>query len=155
MAQSVGEGDMAPDFQMDATGGGVTLSDFSGRWLVLYFYPKDNTPGCTTEAEDFTALADAFAAKNAVVVGVSPDSLKSHEGFVAKKALKVRLAADPDKATAMAYGVWVEKAMYGRTYMGVERATFLISPEGRVARVWRKVKVKGHAQAVLDAIAAP
>lgn len=155
MAQSVGEGDMAPDFQMDATGGGVTLSDFSGRWLVLYFYPKDNTPGCTTEAEDFTALADAFAAKNAVVVGVSPDSLKSHEGFVAKKALKVRLAADPDKATAMAYGVWVEKAMYGRTYMGVERATFLISPEGRVASVWRKVKVKGHAQAVLDAIAAP
>ena len=152
MTQTLTEGDLAPNFTMETTQGTVTLADFEGQWLVLYFYPKDNTPGCTTEALDFSSLAEAFAAKNATVLGVSPDSLKSHDNFIAKKDLTVRLGSDLDQAVSNAYGVWVEKNMYGRKYMGVQRATFLISGDQRIAKIWPKVKVKAHAEDVLSHI---
>ena len=118
---------------------------------MLYFYPKDDTSGCTTEALDFTALADAFAEIGARVIGVSPDPVKSHDKFIAKHNLSVILASDEAQSALSAYGVWKEKSMYGRTYMGVERSTFLIDRDGRIAEVWRKVKVAGHADAVLKA----
>lgn len=143
---------MAPDFSLPTTGGEVlTLSALRGRPVVIYFYPKDDTSGCTREAIDFSALADAFAALSVTVIGISPDSVKSHEKFAGKHDLKVRLGADPEKSVLAAYGVWVEKSMYGRSYMGVERTTFLIDAGGRIARIWKKVKVTGHAGAVLDA----
>lgn len=132
-------------------GGNVSLAELAGKKVVLYFYPKDDTSGCTTEALDFTALADEFAAAGAVVVGVSPDPVKAHDKFVAKHNLGVILASDEDKTVLEAYGVWKEKSMYGRQYMGVERSTFLIKDNGEIARIWRKVKVKGHAQEVLEA----
>jgi peroxiredoxin Q/BCP len=118
---------------------------------VVYFYPKDDTSGCTREAKDFSALAKDFRAVGVTVIGISPDGTKSHAKFRDKHELEVELAADESKATCEAYGVWVEKSMYGRTYMGVERSTFLIDAKGRVAQVWRKVKVPGHAEAVLEA----
>jgi peroxiredoxin Q/BCP len=132
-------------------GGNVSLAELAGKKVVLYFYPKDDTSGCTTEALDFTTLADDFAAAGAVVVGVSPDPVKAHDKFVAKHNLGVILASDEDKTVLEAYGVWKEKSMYGRQYMGVERSTFLINDNGEIARIWRKVKVKGHAQEVLEA----
>jgi thioredoxin-dependent peroxiredoxin len=132
----------------------IDLAKLKGGPVVLYFYPKDDTPGCTTEAKDFTCLAAEFKAAGATIVGVSPDSAVSHAKFVKKHALDVRLAADEDNAIATAYGVWVEKSMYGKTYMGVERATFLIDGKGKIAEVWRKVKVPGHADAVLAAVKA-
>ncbi|MCU9849723.1 peroxiredoxin [Defluviimonas sp. WL0024] len=144
--------DQAPDFTLPRTGGGtVTLSGIAPRKTVLYFYPKDDTPGCTTEALDFTRLADEFDAAGAVVIGISKDSVKKHERFCAKHGLGVILASDEAGDTCESYGVWVEKAMYGRKYMGIERATFLIDGTGRIARIWRKVKVDGHAAEVLDA----
>jgi len=144
-------GDNAPDFSMPSDGGGtVTLSDFKGRYLVLYFYPKDNTPGCTTEAVDFTALKDKFSALNAEIIGVSRDSIKKHDNFIAKKELGIILGADLEGKVTEDYGVWVEKSMYGKTYMGIQRATFLIGPNGKIAEVWPKVRVKGHAEAVLE-----
>lgn len=147
------EGDPAPVFALPAEDGGhLALRDFRGRWVVLYFYPKDDTEGCTIEAKEFSDLASAFEKQNAVVIGVSPDSVKSHDKFRCKHDLKVRLASDEEKVAANAYGVWVEKKMYGRTFMGVERATFLISPKGRLERIWRKVSAKGHAAEVLDAL---
>ena len=147
------EGDPAPPLDLPADDGErLALRDFRGRWVVLYFYPKDDTEGCTLEAKEFSDLAAAFERKNAVVIGVSPDSAKSHHKFRCKHDLKVRLAADEEKVAANAYGVWVEKKMYGRTFMGVERATFLVSPKGRLARIWRKVSAKGHAAEVLDAL---
>jgi len=147
------EGVQAPQFNLPRDGGGnVSLADLAGKTVVLYFYPKDDTSGCTTEALDFTALADEFANADAVIVGVSPDPVKAHDKFIAKHGLGVILASDEDKSVLEAYGVWKEKSMYGRTYMGVERSTFLIDGSGKIARVWRKVKVKGHAQAVLEAI---
>lgn len=133
-------------------GGNVSLADLAGKTVVLYFYPKDNTSGCTTEALDFTALNDEFTKAGAVVIGVSPDPVKAHDKFIAKHDLGVILASDEDKSVLEAYGVWKEKSMYGRTYMGVERSTFLIDGSGKVVRIWRKVKVKGHAQAVLEAV---
>ena len=146
-------GDMAPDFTLPRDGGGtVSLAEFRGSPVVLYFYPKDDTSGCTTEALAFTALADEFAKAGAKVIGLSPDPVKSHDKFVAKHGLSVILASDEEKAVLSAYGVWNEKSMYGRTYMGVERSTFLIDRDGRVAAVWRKVKVAGHAEAVLKAV---
>ena len=146
------QGAAAPAFSLPATGGKtLVLSKLKGKTVVLYFYPKDDTSGCTTEAKDFTALADKFAACGAIVVGVSPDGVVSHEKFAAKHGLAVELAADEDKSAAEAYGVWVEKSMYGRKYMGVERTTFLIDKKGRIARIWRKVKVPGHAAEVLAA----
>lgn len=147
------EGDAAPPFGLPADDGErLALEDFRGRWVVLYFYPKDDTEGCTIEAKEFSDLASAFEKKNAVVVGVSPDSVKSHDKFRCKHDLKVRLASDEEKVAANAYGVWVEKTMYGRTFWGVERATFLISPKGRLERIWRKVSAKGHAAEVLGAL---
>jgi peroxiredoxin Q/BCP len=148
---SIDAGAKAPDFTLDTPEGPVSLADFKGRKLVLYFYPKDDTSGCTTEALQFTTLADAFAAAGTTVVGVSKDSVASHRKFAAKHNLSVRLAADPEGGTVEAYGAWVEKSMYGRKYMGIDRSTFLIGPDGTIAQVWRKVKVPGHAEAVLKA----
>ncbi|WP_176083300.1 thioredoxin-dependent thiol peroxidase [Martelella sp. HB161492] len=145
--------DVAPDFSLPLAEGRFSLKDATGKYLVLYFYPKDNTKGCTVEAIDFTARADAFAKANAVVLGISPDSAKSHARFADKHALTVLLGADEDHAVAEAYGVWKQKSMYGKTYMGIERSTFIISPDGRILKVFPKVKVAGHADAVLAAIA--
>jgi peroxiredoxin Q/BCP len=146
----VTEGSRAPGFRLETPEGPVALADFAGRTLALYFYPTDDTTGCTNEAKAFTELADEFAKAGAAVLGVSKDSLASHRKFADKYGLKVRLASDPAGETIARYGVWVEKSLYGRKYMGIERATFLIR-DGVVTRVWRKVKVPGHAQAVLEA----
>ncbi|ACA99108.1 MULTISPECIES: thioredoxin-dependent thiol peroxidase [Cyanophyceae] len=146
-------GQAAPDFALtNAQGEARTLADYSGKWLVFYFYPKDNTPGCTTEALDFTALVPEFTALNAVIVGVSPDSEKSHGRFIEKKELAIELLSDPDHQTAGVYGVWQLKKFMGKEYMGIVRSTFLIDPQGQVAAIWSKVKVKGHAQTVLETL---
>ena len=148
----VQDGEKAPDFKLPADDGTtVQLSKFKGQPVVVYFYPKDDTPGCTTEAKDFSCLASEFAEAGTVVIGISPDSSESHKKFRAKHALELTLAADTEKQAALAYGVWVEKSMYGKTYMGVERATFLIDPKGKIVKSWRKVKVPGHAESVLAA----
>ncbi len=144
-------GAAAPDFTLAGETGPIALADFAGNKLVLYFYPKDDTPGCTTEGKDFSALLPDFAAADTHVVGVSRESVKSKAKFRAKHGLTVGLGADDDGAVTEAYGVWVEKAMYGKTYMGIERATFLIGRDGHVVRVWNKVKVAGHAAEVLAA----
>jgi peroxiredoxin Q/BCP len=147
------QGQKAPDFDLPTDKGGkVRLSKLKGQPIVVYFYPKDSTSGCTKEAQAFTALAKDFVAAGARVIGVSPDSVASHARFRTKYDLAIELAADEDKAAAEAYGVWVEKSMYGRKYMGIERSTFLIDSKGKVARVWRKVKVPGHAEEVLAAV---
>jgi len=146
------DGDKAPDFELATDAGEkLKLSKLRGSPVVLYFYPKDDTEGCTKEAKDFSSLAPDFRKAGIEVIGVSPDSVESHQKFRKKYGLDVRLAADPDKAAALTYGVWVEKSMYGRKFMGVERSTFLIDKTGRIARSWRKVKVPGHAVAVLAA----
>jgi peroxiredoxin Q/BCP len=137
-----------------AGGGRVSLASLKGKRVVLYFYPKDDTPGCTQEALNFTEKAKQFTAANTVIVGVSRDSVTKHEKFAAKHGLNVTLAADEDGLTCEAYGVWGEKKLYGRTYMGVERATFLINEKGKVVHVWRKVRVPGHVEEVLDAVRA-
>jgi peroxiredoxin Q/BCP len=145
-------GDEAPDFDLPGDGGTrVSLSAHRGKIVVLFFYPKDDTSGCTAEAIDFTALKPDFDAAGAVLVGLSPDSAKSHDKFKKKHALAVDLGSDEDKTTLERYGVWVEKSMYGRKYMGVERTTLLIDKDGRIARIWEKVKVPGHAAEVLAA----
>ena len=144
--------DTAPDFTLPRDGGGtVTLSSFRPGKVVLYFYPKDDTPGCTLEAQDFTARAAAFAATGTTVIGVSKDSVKAHDKFCKKHGLQIILASDEAGTTCEDYGVWVEKSMYGKTYMGIERSTVLIDAAGRVARIWPKVSVKGHADEVLAA----
>jgi peroxiredoxin Q/BCP len=143
------EGSKAPAFDMPADGGGRAI--LSGP-TVLYFYPKADTPGCTNEAKEFTAHAEAFAKAGVTVIGVSKDPVKKLDKFKAKYDLKVTLASDEETGVTEAYGVWVEKSMYGKTYMGIERATFLIDGSGVVRRVWRKVSVKGHAEAVLAAV---
>lgn len=149
----VEEGVTAPGFSLPAAGGAtLSLADFAGKWVVLYFYPKDNTPGCTTEAKDFSALLQEFAARNAVVIGASKDSVRKHDNFREKQGLSVELVSDETGELCEAYGVWVEKQLYGRTYMGIQRATFLIDPDGKVVKVWPKVKVKGHAEVVLGEI---
>jgi peroxiredoxin Q/BCP len=155
MAKLIEAGDPAPEFALPTDGGGRTsLKDFAGKPVVLYFYPKDDTSGCTAEAIAFTGLKPEFDRAGAAVIGVSPDSAASHDKFKAKHNLAVALAADPERAAIEAYGVWVEKSMYGRKYFGVERATFLIGRDGRIARVWRKVKVPKHAEEVLKAVEA-
>ncbi|MDL5365934.1 peroxiredoxin [Xanthomonas sp. NCPPB 2654] len=135
-------------------GASATLGDYAGRWLVLYFYPKDSTPGCTTEGIDFNALLPQFEQANAAVLGVSRDSLKSHDNFCAKQGFRFPLVSDADEALCRAFDVIKQKNMYGRQVLGIERSTFLISPSGRLLRSWRKVKVPGHAQAVYDALQA-
>lgn len=148
----VEEGKKAPDFKLPADDGTVVqLTKIKGKAAVVYFYPKDDTSGCTAEAKDFSCLVDQFAQAGVVVIGISPDGVASHQKFKKKYDLGFTLAADEDKAAAEAYGVWVEKSMYGKKYMGVERSTFLIDKSGKVARVWRKVKVPGHAEEVLAA----
>jgi peroxiredoxin Q/BCP len=144
-------GEKAPAFSLTGDAGPISLADFAGRKLVLYFYPKDDTPGCTTEGKDFSALAAEFAAADTVVIGVSRDSVAAHAKFRKKHDLKVLLGADDEGAVTESYGVWVEKSMYGKKYMGIERATFLIGRDGTIAQVWNKVKVPGHAAAVLAA----
>lgn len=149
------EGKKAPDFTLPADGDDkVKLSAFKGSPVVLYFYPKDDTSGCTKEAIAFSGLKKEFDKLGATIIGLSPDSAASHDKFIAKHHLKVRLAADQDKKVVEKYGVWVEKSMYGRKYMGVERTTVLIDKTGKIARIWRKVKVPGHAEAVLEAVMA-
>jgi len=145
-------GDIAPDFSLPRDGGGtLSLSAFRGKPVVLYFYPKDDTSGCTQEAIEFSGLKSAFDEIGVTVIGMSPDSVKKHDKFKVKHDLSVELAADEEKTVLQAYGVWVEKSMYGRKYMGVERTTYLIGPDGKIIRVWRKVKVPGHAAEVLEA----
>lgn len=142
-------GDKAPAFTLATLDGSVSLGDLKGKPFVLYFYPKDNTPGCTLEAIDFSKLEKKFAALGAAVIGVSKDGLESHRTFAHKHKLQVTLASDQALATALAYGVWVEKTLYGKKSMGMERATFLIDAKGIIRGVWHKVKVDGHAEAVL------
>ena len=146
-------GDPAPDFTApDDAGGEFTLSALRGKKVILYFYPKDNTPGCAQEACDFRDLASAAEEKGTVVVGVSPDSPKSHAGFKAKHAIPFTLVADAGKEIVNEYGVWIEKKNYGRSYMGVARTTFVLDEQGAVARVFENVKVKGHASAVVESL---
>lgn len=146
-------GQPAPDFALPRDGGGtVALSDLRGRRAVLFFYPGDSTPGCTAEAQDFTALAPRFAAAGAAVLGVSSGGVAAKDRFRDKAGLGVPLLADEDGGMLRAYGVWQEKSMYGRTYMGIARTTVLLDPEGRVARVWPVARVKGHAAAVLEEV---
>ncbi len=147
----LGEGASAPDFELQGASGAVKLADFAGKPLVVYFYPKDDTSGCTKEAQEFSALAADFAKAGVALLGVSKDSVASHAKFTAKYDLTVPLASDPEGAMIEAYGSWVEKNMYGRKYMGIERSTFLIDRAGKLARIWRKVKVPGHAAEVLKA----
>jgi peroxiredoxin Q/BCP len=147
----ISEGAAAPDFELAGASGPVKLADFAGKPLVVYFYPKDDTTGCTKEAQDFTALAAEFEKAGVALLGVSKDSLASHAKFTAKYDLAVPLASDPEGKMIEAYGSWVEKNMYGRKYMGIERSTFLIDASGKLARTWRKVKVPGHAAEVLKA----
>jgi peroxiredoxin Q/BCP len=145
-------GKLAPDFELPTDSGKpIKLAKLRGKPVVVYFYPKDDTSGCTREAKDFSSLAGEFKRAGVEVIGISPDSPESHAKFRKKHDLSIHLAADEDKRAAMAYGVWVEKSMYGRTYMGIERSTFLIDAKGRVAQAWRKVKVPGHAEEVLAA----
>ncbi len=151
-AKRLEEGDKAPEFSLPGAGGEKHgLASYKGKKLALYFYPKDDTSGCTKEAIEFNGLRDKFAKAGTAILGVSPDSEKSHDKFRTKYELKIPLASDETKAMLSAYGVWVEKSMYGRKYMGVERTTFLVDGKGQIAKVWRKVKVPGHAEEVLAA----
>ncbi|MDE1174642.1 MAG: peroxiredoxin [Parvibaculaceae bacterium] len=155
MTSSINIGDKAPAFDLPADGGGrVKLSSLKGKPVVLYFYPRDDTPGCTTEAIDFSALIGDFGKAGAAVIGVSKDSAAKHDKFKEKHDLKVILGADEDGKTIEAYGAWVEKSMYGKKYMGIDRSTILIDAKGAVRQIWRKVKVKGHAAEVLAAVEA-
>jgi len=146
-------GKKAPAFNLPTnTGKKLSLSSLKGKWVVLYFYPKDDTPGCTIEAKEFRDAATDYELRNAVILGISPDDVASHCKFIDKHALNFLLLADTEHAIAEKYGVWVEKNMYGKKYMGVQRATFLIDPQGKLAQVWPKVKPEGHAAEVLAAI---
>ena len=147
----IGEGEKAPDFEVTASDGTNVNLSAPAKPLVLYFYPKDDTSGCTREAQDFTALAPEFAKAGVTVLGVSRDAMKSHGKFIGKYGLAVPLVSDEDGRISNAFGTWVEKSMYGRKYMGMERATYLIGGDGRVLKAWRKVKVPGHSQEVLKA----
>ncbi|RFB80798.1 thioredoxin-dependent thiol peroxidase [Methylovirgula sp. 4M-Z18] len=152
MPHSLTAGDPAPAFSLpDEAGGSRSLADFAGKKLVLYFYPQDNTPTCTQEAIDFNRLKGAFQKAETEIVGISPDPLKSHSKFKTKHALDLTLLSDEQRAVLEAYGVWKEKVMFGNRYMGVERTTFLIDAQGKIAQVWNKVRIKGHAEAVLQA----
>ncbi|WP_455481336.1 peroxiredoxin [Bartonella sp. B12(2025)] len=148
------KGTLAPDFDLPRDGGGkLCLSDLRGKAVVLYFYPKDDTSGCTSEAIDFTRLKPKFDEIGVIIIGISPDSVKKHDKFKIKHELDITLVSDEEKTTLEAYGVWIEKSMYGRKYMGVERSTFLIDVTGKIVEEWRKVSVPGHAEKVLAAAA--
>lgn len=152
MAKTITEGDKAPSFALETDGGGkVSLKDFAGRPLVLYFYPKDDTAGCTKEAIDFSADAASFKKLGIPIVGVSKDSVAAHDRFKQKHKLKVVLGSDPEGKVIESYGSWIEKSMYGRKYMGIDRSTFLIDGKGKIAKIWRKVRVPGHVEEVLAA----
>jgi len=152
MAKTIEEGDKAPDFTLETDGGGKTsLKDFAGNPLVLYFYPKDDTSGCTKEAIDFSAVGAKFKKLGVPIVGVSKDSVAAHDRFKKKHALKITLGSDPEGKVIESYGSWVQKSMYGRKYMGIDRSTFLIDSKGKIVRIWRKVKVPGHVEDVLEA----
>ena len=153
MSKSYCEGDAFPNFTMETPdGGSLTKADLAGRKAVIFFYPKDNTPGCTTEAKDFTELKPAFDAAGVRLIGVSKDSAKKHQNFIAKHDLKTPLATDAEEGgLSDALGIWTEKKMYGKTYMGMVRTTYLVDADGKIAQVWNKVKVKGHADEVLEA----
>lgn len=147
------KGEQAPLFTLpNEKGENVSLEDFRGKYVVLYFYPKDNTPGCTTEALDFTAALQDFEKENAVVLGVSPDSVELHAKFVEKKEIPFHLLADVEKEVANLYHVWALKKNFGREYMGIERSTFLIDPEGAIIEEWRRIRVKGHVEKVFQAL---
>ena len=153
MSKEVTEGVKAPDFKAATDGGGsLKLSSLKGKHVVLYFYPKDDTPGCTKESCGFAETHGEFTGKGAEIVGVSKDSVARHDKFKSKYDLPFTLGSDEDGAICDAYGVWKEKKNYGRTYMGIERSTFLIDKKGKVAKLWRKVKVNGHVEAVMDAL---
>lgn len=148
-------GGIAPDFSLPRDGGGtVALKDFAGKAIVVYFYPQDDTKSCTTEAIDFSALLPQFEAAGAVVVGISPDMPTRHDRFKAKHGLSLVLGSDEARTVIEAYGAWGEKSLYGRNYMGVIRSTFLVGRDGRIARIWRNVRVRNHAQDVLEAVKA-
>ena len=148
-------GDLAPDFTKATNGGGeITLSDLKGKPVVVYFYPRDDTPGCTKEACGFRDALPDFSSVNAQILGVSRDTAAKHDKFVAKYDLNFPLVVDDDGSVTEAYGVWVEKSMYGKTSMGIERATYLIDADGKIANIWRKVKVPGHVEAVLETVKA-
>lgn len=152
MSAKIAVGRKAPDFTLPRDGGGeVSLADFKGKKLVLYFYPKADTPGCTIEAKDFSKLEPAFARAKTAVLGVSADPVKKQDRFKTKHDLTIPLASDETHEMLEAYGVWAEKSMYGRTYMGILRNTYLIGPDGKIAQIWEKVKVKDHAEEVLAA----
>ncbi len=153
MSDFAGVGDAMPDIEMGTPEGGtVKVSDFAGKKLVIFFYPKDNTPGCTTEAKDFTALKPDFDGAGVELLGVSKDSAKKHQNFIAKHDLTTPLATDAEEGgLSDALGVWAEKKMYGKTYMGMVRSTYLVAADGTIAQIWPKVKVKGHAEEVLAA----
>jgi len=155
MPKALTAGESAPSFELPTDGGGtVSLADCLGKPVVVYFYPKDDTSGCTKQAIGFTEHKPEFDAAGAMIIGISPDSPKKHDKFKEKYDLGILLAADEEKETATAYGVWVEKSMYGRKYMGIERSTFLVDKDGKLARIWRKVKVPGHVEEVLEAVGA-
>ena len=154
MTQSLETGVKAPEFSVETTLGSKQLASYRGKHLVLYFYPKDDTPGCTNEAKDFSDLKEDFEAANAAILGISRDSLTRHQKFIQKHGLQIELGSDETGTVCDAYGVWVEKNMHGRTYMGIARSTFLIDPNGTLTRIWPKVRVKGHAQEVLDSLRA-
>ena len=145
------QGDIAPDFTLSGSTGPITSAQFRGKPLVVYFYPKDDTPGCTKEAQAFSALAGQFSTTGVAVLGVSKDSVASHTKFTTKYDLAISLGSDPEGTVVEAFGSWIEKSMYGRQYMGIDRSTFLIDAAGQIVRVWRKVKVAGHAEEVLAA----
>lgn len=146
-------GSKAPDFTLPSDGdGSITFSDFKGQNVILYFYPRDDTPGCTTEAKEFTDAKAELESMNTVVIGMSKDTPSKHDKFIAKHDLDVRLASDEDGGVLEDYGVWVEKKNYGKTYMGIERSTFLIDTDGKILEIWRKVRVKGHVDKVIEAV---
>jgi peroxiredoxin Q/BCP len=146
-------GDTAPDFCLPGTDNReLCLAELKGKWIVLYFYPKDNTPGCTLEAVQFTQAADEFQKLNASIVGVSPDSTASHEKFTEKHDLKIHLLSDSEHNILKRYGVWQPKKLYGKEFFGVVRSTFLIDPDGKIAQIWRKVRVTGHVDAVKETL---
>ena len=152
MAQILQAGDGAPDFDLPTDTGQARLADLKGRTVVLYFYPKDDTPGCTNQAVGFSEAADDFAAAGASVIGVSKDSVAKHGKFRAKHHLRIDLGSDKDSDAIERYGAWVQKSMYGRSYMGIDRSTFLIDGDGIIRRIWRKVRVPGHVAEVLAAV---